>query len=276
MSALGRARVGCSGWQYREWTGPFYPPTLPARARFAHYAEAFDTVELNTTFYRLPSVAAVEAWAAAAPPGFVYALKLGAFGTHRMKLRDAERWLPNHLDRALRLGPALGPTLVQLPPRWRRDTARLDDFLAAAGRSSAAAGRSSAAAGRSSAAAGGEGRWAIELRDPSWVHDDTFEVLRRHGAALVAHDLPGGLLDRLGRDGAFPRTSDWLYLRLHGPEAEVRPYRGRYGRTRLAPIAEALGEWAASVGDAYAYFNNDVDAAAVADARLLRSLLPGA
>ena len=83
----------------------------------------FDTVELNTTFYRLPTTTAVEHWAEQAPAGFVYAVKLGAFGSHRMKLRDAASWLPNHLDRVGRLGPALGPTLVQLPPRWRRNVA---------------------------------------------------------------------------------------------------------------------------------------------------------
>ena len=108
----GEARIGCSGWQYRDWRGPVYPPELRARAWFPYYAARFDTVELNSTFYRLPDVKTVEQWARVAPPGFVYALKLGAFGSHRMKLRDAASWLPNHVDRATRVGAALGPTLV--------------------------------------------------------------------------------------------------------------------------------------------------------------------
>ena len=128
----GVARVGCSGWVYRDWRGTVYPEGLRQRDWFAHYASLFDTVELNSTFYRLPSVDAVERWAHQAPPGFTYSLKLGSFGSHRMKLRDPTSWLPNHVDRARRLGPALGPTLVQLPPRWHRDTDRLDEFLAAA------------------------------------------------------------------------------------------------------------------------------------------------
>src|SRR5690606_38164376 len=103
-------------WSYRDWRGPIYPDGLPARRWFEHYAGLFDTVELNSTFYRLPAAATVERWGHEAPPGFVYAVKLGAFGSHRMKLRDGARWLPNHLDRACRLGDSLGPTLVQLPP----------------------------------------------------------------------------------------------------------------------------------------------------------------
>ena len=125
----GQARVGCSGWVYRDWRGVVYPARLPQRRWFEHYATLFDTVELNNTFYRLPPPETVDKWREQAPPGFVYAMKLGAFGSHRMKLRDAGSWLPNHLDRAGRLGPALGPTLVQLPPRWRRDVDRLDEFL---------------------------------------------------------------------------------------------------------------------------------------------------
>lgn len=242
---VGALRVGCSGWQYREWSGPFYPDGIPARARFSFYAERFDTVELNTTFYRLPTEAAVRAWRAAAPEGFTYALKLGSFGTHRMKLRDAASWLPNHVQRARLLGATLGPTVVQLPPRWRRNTERLDEFLTTATRFR-------------------DLRWAVELRDPSWVHDDTFSLLARHGAALVLHDLL-----------ALPwlRTADWTYLRFHGPDASAAPYRGRYGPRRLRTIADRLRPWIAAGADVYAYFNNDIDAAAPADAATLRRQL---
>src|SRR5206468_1550027 len=100
QSKRGRPYVGCSGWQYREWRGRVYPAEAPAREWFGLYAEMFDTVELNSTFYRLPEPSTFDRWAAAAPPGFVYALKLGSFGSHRMKLRDAVSWLPNHVDRA--------------------------------------------------------------------------------------------------------------------------------------------------------------------------------
>ena len=193
-------RVGCSGWSYKDWRGVVYPAELPQRMWFDHYQQLFDTVELNSTYYRLPRATTVEGWAAAARPGFVFAVKLGAFGSHRMKLRDAATWLPNHLDRIERLGDHLGPTLVQLPPRWKRNADRLDEFLGTAPATL---------------------RWAVELRDPSWIHDDVFEVLRRHGAALCIHDL----LD----NHPFELTTDWTYVRFHGPDALSTPYHGAYG-----------------------------------------------
>ncbi len=244
MSTAGRARVGCSGWMYKDWRGLVYPEKLPQRRWFEHYATLFDTVEINNTFYRLPPPSTVELWAAQAPPGFTYAVKLGGFGSHRMKLRDAASWLPNHLDRVDRLGPSLGPTLVQLPPRWKRNVERLDEFLSVAPRRL---------------------RWAVELREPSWVHDDVFETLRRHGAALCIHDLLP--------DHPWERTTDWTYVRFHGPQALVRKYWGRYGGRRLWRVADRLGAWLDDGCDVYAYFNNDWHANAVEDARWLRDRL---
>src|SRR3954452_7757466 len=124
MASRGRAHVGCSGWNYKDWRGIVYPEKLPQRLWYEHYATLFDTVEINNWFYRLPPPSTVELWAKRAPPGFVFAVKLGQFGSHRMKLRDAASWLPNHMDRACRLGSALGAPLGPLPPRWQRHSGR--------------------------------------------------------------------------------------------------------------------------------------------------------
>jgi uncharacterized protein YecE (DUF72 family) len=229
---------------YDDWRGTVYPARAARREWFGCYAERFDTVEINATFYRLPSVTTVDRWAQQAPSGFRYALKLGAFGSHRMKLRDAASWLPNHLDRVSHLGAAAGPTLVQLPPRWRRDVARLDEFLAVAPSSR---------------------RWAVELRDPSWLHDDVYAVLARHGAALCIHDLLP--------HHPWILTTDWTYIRFHGPNAREEKYVGRYGGRRLWRAAQRLGEWADDGVDVFAYFNNDYGGAAVADAVWLRGRL---
>jgi uncharacterized protein YecE (DUF72 family) len=242
--AIGVARVGCSGWTYDDWRGTVYPADLPRREWFGSYAERFDTVEINATFYRLPAVTTVDKWAAQAPPDFLYALKLGAFGSHRMKLRDAASWLPNHVDRLEHLGAAAGPTLVQLPPRWRRDVGRLDEFLSVAPSSR---------------------RWAVEVREPSWLHDDVYDLLARHRAALCIHDL-------------LPRhpwilTTDWAYVRFHGPNALHEKYVGRYGGRRLWRAARRLREWMDDGADVFAYFNNDYGGAAVADATWLRDRL---
>ncbi|MBW8824998.1 MAG: DUF72 domain-containing protein [Acidobacteria bacterium] len=234
-------RVGCSGWSYADWRGPVYPAKGPTTTWFAHYAARFDTVELNNTFYRLPPVSTVDRWSLQAPPGFVYAVKVGQFVTHRVKLKDPERWLANHLDRVRRLGEHLGPNLVQLPPRWHRDVARLDEFLAAAP---------------------SDLRWAVELRDPTWLHDDVLSTLERHRAALCIHDLLA--------DHPWVRTADWTYVRFHGPHALDDRYRGRYTGTRLWRVAERLATWLDEGADVYAYFNNDTNGDAVLDATWLR------
>ncbi len=246
-TARGQVRVGCSGWVYKDWRGVVYPAAMRQRDWFACYATQFDTVELNNTFYRLPTPEAVDRWAAQAPSGFLYSVKLGAFGSHRMKLRDAKRWLPNHLDRVRRLGASLGPNLVQLPPRWKRNVERLDEFLTAAPR---------------------DIRWAVELRDPSWLHDDVFALLERHGAALCIHDLLP--------DHPWVLTASWTFVRFHGPDALKDPYHGRYGGRRLWRPARRLREWLDGGSDVFAYFNNDFDGHAVVDARWLRQALDAA
>ena len=251
MTSPGTARVGCSGWIYKDWRGIVYPEKLPQRAWFSHYATLFDTVEINNTFYRLPPAATVEAWEGQAPAGFVYALKLGQFGSHRMKLRDAASWLPNHLDRAERLGAHLGPTLVQLPPRWKRNVERLDEFLEVAVRLGPP-----------------PMRWSVELRDPSWLHDDVYDCLHRHGVALCIHDLLA--------DHPWERTADWTYVRFHGPNARQEKYVGLYGGRRLAPVARRLAAWMADGSDVYAYFNNDWYGHAVTDAAWLADRLRSA
>jgi uncharacterized protein YecE (DUF72 family) len=239
----GRTLIGCSGWAYAAWRGRFYPTGLPQRSWLEHYASRFATVESNASFYRLPTTDTVRGWAERVPDGFVVSVKLGQFGSHRMKLKGATRWLPNHVTVMTELGVHLGPTLVQLPPRWRRDLGRLDEFLHVA--------RDLAPTWR----------WAVELRDPSWVHDDTVALLERYGAALCLHDL-------------LPRhplalTTSWTYLRFHGPHATQRPYTGRYGPRRLASWADRINAWSGDGIDIYAYFNNDVDGAAPLDATWL-------
>ena len=238
-----RARIGTSGWDYPDWRGPVYPRELARRDWFGHYAGRFDTVELNSTFYRLPDPETVRQWRLRAPAGFRYAVKMSRYGTHRKHLREPASWVGTFVDRIGGLGDALGPVLVQLPPRWHADPGRLDAFLSAAPRRL---------------------RWAVEVRDPSWLGPDVYRVLERHGAALCVHDL---LADH-------PRvmTADFAYLRFHGPDPSA-PYEGSYSPQALSGAARRIRRHLAEGRDVYAYFDNDHGGAAVSDAERLRRYL---
>ncbi len=241
MPRRGNFRVGTSGWVYDDWPGRFYPTDLPRDEWLGHYASEFDTVEVNASFYRLPQARTFAAWADRAPAGFTFAVKFSRFGSHLKRLRDAESTIGLFLARAEQLGARLGPILVQLPPRWNVNVERLDEFLGVAPK---------------------RHRWAVELRDESWLCDDVYRVLERHGAALVIHDmLP-----------KHPRilTTDWTYLRFHGID-----YGGHYTRQALRAHANRIDAWLAGGIDVFAYFNNDKQAAGVKDAAVLRRFVLG-
>jgi uncharacterized protein YecE (DUF72 family) len=241
----GRIRIGTSGWQYRHWRERFYPPAVAVKGWFAHYATIFDTVEVNSTFYRLPEASTFAAWRRAAPRGFTFAVKFSRYGTHLRRLRTPRAILRRFLPRAERLGEHLGPILVQLPPRWGADPERLDAFLAAAPL---------------------RHRWAVEFRDPSWLCAPVYRVLARHGAALCLHDHI--------RDHPEEVTADWLYVRFHGAGRH-----GPYGAAGLRHWAPRLRAHAAHGLDVWAYFNNDAEAWAIEDALRLGRYLgarPGA
>jgi uncharacterized protein YecE (DUF72 family) len=236
-------RIGCSGWNYRDWRGRFYPPGCPPRRWLAHYAQRFDTVEVNATFYRLASPAAVERWVQAVPDEFVFAVKASRYLTHVRRLQDMGQGLERFYAAIgpLAASPKLGPVLWQLPATFRRD----DDRLAGALLGLPA------------------GRHAFEFRDPSWFAPEVLALLRAHGAALVIGDHPERPWQPL------ELTADWTFLRFH---YGARGRRGNYSERELA-------EWAARLAalrreaDVYAYFNNDWEGFAPANARLLRRLL---
>ena len=235
----GHVRIGTSGYQYDHWKGRFYPEGLPKKQWFSHFAAHFDTVEINNTFYNLPDASTFEDWARQAPGGFCFALKFSRFGTHMKKLRDPENSVSNFVSRAKLLGGHLGPILVQLPPHWRANPERLDAFLRVAPDAY---------------------RWAVEMRDASWLCDAVYDVLRGHGAALCLHDLIAN----------HPRvvTAGWVYERYHGDH-----YGGAYSHQALTAIAERYAEYRDEGLDVYAYFNNDEDAHAVTNARDLKRYL---
>ena len=240
MSA--RVRIGTSGWEYRHWIGRFYPAELPRDRRLEFYADRFDTVELNNSFYRLPEADTFAGWARRAPEGFVFAVKASRYLTHVRRLREPEEPLERLWTRARRLGGHLGPVLYQLPPRWRPNRERLAAFLAALPRSEPQ---------------------AIEIRDRRWYGQALSTKLERAGVALCLHDMTGSAT-RPERVGPF------VYVRFHGSGAK---YGGRYTPQRLSAWAARMAEWASAGWPVWAYFNNDIDGHAVEDADRLRVLV---
>ncbi len=235
-------RVGCSGWQYRHWRGVFYPVELPQARWLEFYAQAFDTVEINNSFYRLPEASTFRRWRERVPHGFLFAVKASRYLTHMKKLKDPDQPLDLFFSRACELGPALGPVLYQLPPRWPVDVDRLKTFLAALPATI---------------------RQAIEFRNASWYTPDVLRLLDRFGVALCLHDMPGSATD------AQP-AGPFVYLRFHGSGAR---YGGGYSDRQLSRHASWIRSRLAENVSVYAYFNNDVGGHAPRDAARLRSMI---
>jgi uncharacterized protein YecE (DUF72 family) len=235
--------IGCSGWQYRHWRGDFYPAELPTRLWFEHYAQRFDTVEINNTFYRLPEADVFLSWRARAPRGFTFAVKASRFLTHMKKLKEPEAPLSLFFSRARELGPNLGPVLYQLPPRWPVNLERFEQFLGALPR---------------------RRQHVVEFREPSWYRDDVCALLERYRVALCLHDMQGSA-------SGFIDVGPFTYVRFHGTER----YSGSYSDERLQRWAEWLSARHRAGKPIYAYFNNDVGGHAPRDATRLRQMLTG-
>lgn len=236
--------IGTSGFDYRDWRGSFYPRFLKSGDRLAFYAEQFDTVELNVTFYRMPKAEAFRGWRDAVPDDFRFAVKASRNLTHFKRLEDPQGPVEFLMERASELGDKLGVVLLQLPPSLQIDLGRLDETLRAFR---------------------GAVPVAVEPRHKSWFVPELCDLLRDHGAAFV-------LADRRGPITPIWTATDWTYLRLHQGRATPRPC---YGRGALASWVDRVA--ALPGGDrGYVYFNNDHRACAVYNARTFERLLLGA
>ena len=237
-----KIRIGCSGWNYRHWRGDFYPETLPQRLWFEHYASQFDTVEINNSFYRLPSSETFAKWRDQAPSGFCYSVKANRFLTQAKKLRECEEPLARMVEPMRSLVPRLGPILYQLPPSLRFDPERLSAFLRLLP---------------------GDLIHVFEFRDPSWYVPATFDLLESHDASFCVHDMAGSASEQVA-------IGPVAYLRFHGAGGK---YVGRYSDHVLQTRAEWLIAQARAGRPAWCYFNNDIGGHAPEDARTLRALV---
>lgn len=234
--------IGTSGWHYEHWRGNFYPSDL-AKARWLRfYSSYFNTVELNNSFYRLPSEQAFTEWYRSSPPGFVFAVKVSRFITHIKRLREAEEPLQNFLTRAGFLKEKLGPLLYQLPPGMKRNEHILEAFL------------QTLPPGY---------RHVFEFRDESWLSDKVFGLLERYNAALCVFDMPGFTCP-------VRATADFAYFRFHG---STGLYWSCYSDEELRSWAIKIRRIGKGLKAVYIYFNNDAEAYAVRNALTIAQFL---
>lgn len=234
-------RIGTSGWSYDHWDGVLYAPGMPARDRLGVYTQHFTTVELNASFYRWPRDATFESWNRRLPPYFHMTVKAPRGLTHAKRLYSPEPWVERICRSLHALRDHRGMLLVQLHPTHERDDARLDFFLAQFP------------------------EWvriAVEFRHPSWVHDDVFQLLEHRRAAYV-------VMSGAGLPCVVRATSDIVYVRLHGPDAD-HLYGGSYSDEDMRWWADRIRDWDSQGRDVYAYFNNDGGGNAVRNAWALR------
>lgn len=241
-SSVPAPRIGTSGWHYKHWTGTYYPQKTSGPKMLALYLQDFDTVEINNSFYRLPKPETIRCWRDSVPSNFEFAVKASRFITHNLKLKNPQNALDRFLPVVEVFGDKLGPILFQTPPQWRVNLERLEEFLALMPRHL---------------------RYTFEFREPSWMCDQVYAILRRFNAALCIYEIAG-------YHSPIELTADWTYVRLHGPGGK---YQGSYSDAVLRTWASRLSVWQEQGVRSYIYFDNDDSGFAPRNALLVKELL---
>jgi uncharacterized protein YecE (DUF72 family) len=243
---MSRIHIGTSGWHYKHWLDDvFYPSGTKPAEMFDYYARHFDTVEINNSFYHLPSSKTFDNWRDNSPARFIFAVKASRFITHMKKLKDPQPSSEKFFLVADRLGRKLGPILFQLPPRWKLNRERFEEFLQSLPP---------------------EHKYVFEFRDESWFVPEVYELLRRYKAAYCIHDFA---------DMKVPIeiTANFTYIRFHGPTSAK--YWGSYSSAQLRSWADRIKDWSTRLTAVYVYFNNDPEGRAVENALALKRLVSG-
>jgi len=226
MAKTHKIHIGTSGWHYSHWKGPYYPKDLSTKDFLAHYAKEFSTVEINNTFYRLPEVATLQNWQALVPKNFLFSVKASRYITHVKKLKDPKASLRKFFTRIQHIKEQVGVILFQLPPKWSLNLPRLEEFLKALPKGY---------------------RFAFEFRDPSWLCDEVYALLKKGKHALCLYEFAGEKTPLIV-------TAKFVYVRLHGPK---RAYQGSYSPKALDKWAKQFLEWAKKGIHVFCYFDND-------------------
>lgn len=236
--------IGTSGWSYDHWHHILYPGGLPVADRLGCYVQRYQTVEVNSTFYHWPRDTTFAGWRQRLPDGFQMTVKAPRGLTHGARLYAPERWVGRMLPGLRALGDKRGVLLVQTPPDFEYDQARLEYFLQQLP------------------------SWlpvAVELRHPGWHREEVFALLERHGAAYC-------IMSGAGLPCILHATAPFVYVRLHGPDNDYL-YAGSYSDDSLRWWADRIREWEAMGKEVFAYFNNDGEGNAVRNADTLKAFL---
>ncbi len=236
--------IGTSGWVYPHWREVFYPQKLAQPKWLEFYTRHFSTVELNNSFYHLPTEKAFSNWYDTSPEGFCYAVKVSRFITHIKRLKDVAEPIETFLKRARHLRQKLGPLLYQLPPNMHRNDERLESFLSLLPKGL---------------------RHVIEFRHESWLDEGVFDILRRHNIGFCVFDMPGLPCPLLA-------TADFAYVRFHGSSGL---YSSCYSDEELEGWARRISGLAKDLEAVYIYFNNDAEGFAIKNAQTLAKYLSG-
>jgi uncharacterized protein YecE (DUF72 family) len=240
----GKIYIGTSGWHYKHWKGTFYPGDIKEAEQFAFYKKHFSTVEINNSFYRLPNGKTFKAWKEAAPGGFIFSVKASRYITHMKKLKADKVSLNKFFTRTGKLENKLGPILFQLPPHWKINAERLQDFLQRIPKGY---------------------RYTFEFRNESWHEEKIFDILKKHNCAFCIYELAKHLTP-------LQVTADFIYIRLHGPGDK---YQGSYTTAQLKKWAQQCRKWQLSGKDVYVYFDNDQKGYAAFNAKKLKQIAGG-
>ena len=234
--------IGTSGWNYDHWRGPFYPDDLSQKEWLNFYCDHFQTVEINNSFYQLPSKSTFRKWRDTVPKSFTFSVKASRYITHMKKLKDPADALNNFYKGIEPLKDRIGPILFQLPPKWRLNIDRLESFLKLLS---------------------SDFEHTFEFRDESWFQNGVFELLEKHKAAFCIYHIEG-------RQSPRQVTADFVYIRLHGPEAA---YEGSYDGRTLAGWSRLFTKWRKGRKRIYCYFDNDQKGYAPLNAMKLQEII---
>jgi uncharacterized protein YecE (DUF72 family) len=240
----GKIYIGTSGWHYKHWKGKFYPADLKEDKQLQYYTAHFQTVEINNSFYRLPSISAFRSWKKQTPSGFIFAVKASRFITHMKKLKLDKAGLRIFFTRLAHLGNKTGPILFQLPPRWKVNSERFAEFLKQLSP---------------------KYRYAFEFRNETWYNEEIYSLLEKYNYAFCIYELERHI-------SPMQVTADFIYIRLHGPGNK---YQGSYSKLVLKKWATMCKKWIAQGKDIYIYFDNDQEAYAAFNASTLQKLING-